>query len=211
MAFKYCINSEYIFYREGSKNFQAALLGFRRIEYYEDYGEEIKAKITLPQTEESVVSAIQAIINWACCAEACLNKLYFDWGMDNAKYRKFTHKNVRLRIDELNDMFDHFISPKLKIRLLELAQARNMYVHFDEIPIVCGATVLTPEFKALSINKMLVYRTAIRCLGKAISALPYKFNILNAGYPIMGDGEIMLESENPEVNFKPSVARFLLN
>lgn len=211
MAFKYCINSGHIFYREGSMQFQQSLLGFRRIEYYEDYGEEIKAEITLPQTEESVISAIQAIINWACCVEACLNKLYYEWGMDDDEYLRYTKKSVFARIDILNSTYDNFISPKLKVRLLELAEARNMFVHFDEFPIVCGGTVLSPEFKALSINKMLIYRTAIRCLGKAISDLPYKFNILNYAYPIIGDGDIMLESENPEVKFKPSVARFLLN
>lgn len=212
MAFLNHINSEHIFFRSAERNFKGYLRTITRQTYYVDYGEEIKGTLIVPATENGISYAVQAIINWACCNEALINRiLYYVLRARGAEgYESMTRLSIAKRLEILRVNYNIDCGKKLGRRILKLADARNQYVHYDDTPVICGGEILTNEYKTLCLNNMLIYREAVIELGKiARQECGYSVNIQDSLYPLYGDGDLWLPECVAPVELKISIKQII--
>lgn len=181
---------------------ERALESYRTLSFDENYGlpDESTYEEDLPGNEESLNHAIQSVINFACCAESCYNLAineYYRNKMITKKLDLIFRLSIRKKIDEINILYKQIIPCDLSDNLLMLAKTRNDMVHYKEPVMFCGGSVMGKEFHLLKKENM-------KKISESVSALISIFwengilhsDIRSTDAPIIGDGDICLESED---------------
>lgn len=197
------INYELIYFREGEKAYHSALAGYQEIEVYTHYGNEVKGKVCVPKTKASLVQASQAIINWACCVESCLNRLLFEKhyrnDMDVSEYKETLRFTLREKLREINRIYPNLLSKALIKKLLYLAKLRNYLVHFHDKPIHCGGKIVPPALQRLSKrNLMHCHRAMLSFAEEIVRDGIYPLNLTDTHSSLYGSGEIIYFEEDNE-------------
>ena len=206
MAFKFRLNSEVLFYRTATVNFNAYIQALSKDPFWSEWQSNIDANKIFPGREETLSAAIEAIVNWAFCIEACFNmglakiavKLegWESFSALDKKYIELERGNVRTKIDTLAQHFPNLFQYGLDEKIKHLFFARNRFVHFKDRGFFTTDGLIDDMFKYLSLEDMLNFHQSVELLlSRMLAQKAINDDIRRADIPIIGEGDICFDDQ----------------
>ena len=205
MAFAYRTNTEVLYYRNAVNFLREAISSYGYVAYHVNYGSDNEHvnQECLPITRLGINFSILAIINFACCAEACYNlaineyfrKRHVELFRDNRLDDLLT-LSVPRKIQVINTMYNKIIPCRLKRKLALLALVRNGLVHYSEPIRFCGGSVYDNGYMSLKISQLFsIYKSVAELVKIFLEKNILSQDIRSEEALIFGEGDIPFDEK----------------
>lgn len=207
MAFNNRINTEVFYYRNALMFMKKSLLEYRVLEM-EDKNRSKRIEARIPTSSQSINNGILAVINFACCAEACYNialrEYYQTREIGNSEQEQelkaAEERDLRLCIPEkinlINELYSDSLSSSLVIskklikRLVYMASVRNKLVHYSMPAHFSGEVVLDGLLEFLQEKNILsMYETVNTLIDQFICKGILHNEIRSEDAIVIGEGD----------------------
>ena len=205
MAFVYRTNTEVLYYRNAVNFLREAISSYGYVAYHINYGSDNEHvnQECLPITRHGINFSILAIINFACCAEACYNLAINEYcrkrHMDNFEGEHLDYLltlGVPSKIQVINKMYNKIIPRRLKRKLESLALVRNGLVHYSEPIRFCGGSIYDNGYMSLKISQLFsVYKSVAELVKILLEKNILSQDIRTDEALIFGDGDITFDEK----------------
>ena len=203
MAFAYRTNTEVLYYKNAVNFLSLSIRSYGYVAYHMNYDldDECIREECLPITKDGINYSTLAIINFACCAEACYNLAINEFFREN-HIESFDGKNlghilflnISIKIQVINDMYNNIISYGLKDRLVSMADVRNKLVHYSEPIRFSGGICYDDGYMNLNIFKIFsMYRSVDELVNEFLECGILSQDIRSSDALIIGEGDITFD------------------